>query len=142
MPKSNGSNRNNLGQFVKGNTASVGKGRPKGSTSIADILRRIGDEAGTPDGTMTKNEVVWRKVYQYAVEGKAWAVQFIADRTEGKALERISVEDFKTPWEIMNEVIEQGERKDDDEELVDSDMDSDGSRDTGGADTTSASGDD
>ena len=31
MPIENGENRNKKGQFVAGNTASVGKGRPKGS---------------------------------------------------------------------------------------------------------------
>ena len=86
MPKpiKNGSNRNNKGQFVAGNTASVGKGRPKGVQSIPDILKKISDEEGTMDG-LSKLEVVMRKVFQYAVEGKPWAVQFIADRTEGKA---------------------------------------------------------
>ena len=88
MPIENGGNRNNKGQFVAGNTASVGKGRPKGSQSIPDILRKIGEEEGTVDG-VDKLEVVMRKVFQYAVEGKPWAVQFIADRTEGKAKEFI-----------------------------------------------------
>ena len=102
MPKpiENGDNRNNKGQFVAGNTASVGKGRPKGSQSIPDILRKIGDEEGTTDGK-SKLDVVMYKVFQYALEGKSWAVQFIADRTEGKALER--VEQHVTKDEIIIE---------------------------------------
>ena len=114
------------------------KGRPKGSTSIADILRRIGKEPGTLDG-MDKAEVVWRKVYQFAIEGKAWAVEFIANRTEGKAVERIALEAKQTPWEIMNDVIKQGEKGDSNEEATDSNMDT-GS--TGGTAPADTSGDD
>ena len=100
MPIENGVNRDNTGKFVDGNTASVGKGRPKGSLSIPDILRKIGDEEGITDGK-SKLDVVLYKVFQYALEGKSWAVQFIADRTEGKALER--VEQHVTKDEIIIE---------------------------------------
>tara|TARA_R100001163_G_C4905624_1_gene92215 strand:+ start:212 stop:514 length:303 start_codon:yes stop_codon:yes gene_type:complete len=100
MPIENGDNRNNKGQFVAGNTASVGKGRPKGSQSIPDILRKIGEEEGSTNG-LTKLDVVMHRVFQYALEGKSWAVQFIADRTEGKALER--VEQHITKDEIIIE---------------------------------------
>ena len=61
-------------------------GRPKGMRSIPDILKKIGDEEGTLDGK-SKLDVIMYKVFQYALEGKPWAVQFIADRTEGKAKE-------------------------------------------------------
>ena len=44
---------------------------------------------------MDKLEVVMRKVFNYALEGKSWAVQFIAERLEGKAKEHIVMEDFK-----------------------------------------------
>ena len=64
------------------------KGRPKNKQSIPDILRRIGQEEGTADGK-TKLETVMALVYKYASEGRSWAVQFIADRTEGKAVDRI-----------------------------------------------------
>ena len=63
-------------------------GRPKGIQSIPDILRKIGDEEGTADGK-SKLDVIMNKVFQFALEGKPWAVQFIADRTEGKAKEFI-----------------------------------------------------
>ena len=92
-PKEIGSNRNEKGQFVKGNTASVGKGRPQGSRSIPDILRKIAEEEGTNDGT-TKIEVVLRQVFKYALEGKSWAVEFIANRTEGKPHQTIGVKDI------------------------------------------------
>ena len=61
-------------------------GRPKGTRSIPDILKKIGDEEGTLDGK-SKLDVIMYKVFQFALEGKPWAVQFIADRTEGKAKE-------------------------------------------------------
>ena len=101
MPKpiENGSNRNNKGQFVSGNTSSKGKGRPKGVQSIPDILRKIGEEDGTLDGK-SKLDVIMYKVYQFALEGKPWAVQFIADRTEGKALERIETT-YKEPIRLI-----------------------------------------
>ena len=92
MPIENGLNRDNKGQFVSGNTASIGHGRPIGKQSIPDILRHIGDEEGTTDGIHTKLDVVLRKVFDYALDGKHWAVQFIADRTEGRPLQAISVE--------------------------------------------------
>ena len=87
MPDVTGDNREANGQFkpgVSGNPI----GRPKGSQSIPDILRKIGDEEGTTDGK-SKLDVVLYKVFQYALEGKSWAVQFIADRTEGKAREYV-----------------------------------------------------
>ena len=100
VPIENGSNRNDKGQFVVGNTASVGNGRPKGIQSIPDILRKIGDEDGTVDGK-SKLDVIMYMVFSYALEGKPWAVQFIADRTEGRALER--VEQHVTKDEIIIE---------------------------------------
>lgn len=67
-------------------------GRPRGVQSIPDILRKIGSEDGTSDGTHSKLDVVLRKVFEYALEGKSWAVEFIASRTEGKAIERVRQE--------------------------------------------------
>ena len=100
-PNKNGENRNKKGQFVAGNTASVGKGRPKKVQSIPDILRKIGDDQGTKDGEHTKLEVVLSKVFDYALQGKSWAVQFIADRTEGKAVETIRTQEVE-PIKILD----------------------------------------
>ena len=81
--------RDNKGQFIKGNSyAGKSPGRPKGIQQIPDILRKIGEEEGTQDGK-SKLDVIMYKVYQFALEGKPWAVQFIADRTEGKPKEFI-----------------------------------------------------
>ena len=87
MPDVTGDNREANGQFKPGVSGNP-NGRPKGSQSIPDILRKIGDEEGTTDGK-SKLDVVLYKVFQYALEGKSWAVQFIADRTEGKAREYV-----------------------------------------------------
>ena len=76
-------------------------GRPKGTRSIPDILKKIGDEEGTLDGK-SKLDVIMYKVFQYALEGKPWAVQFIADRTEGKAKEFREVTNKSEPIKIMS----------------------------------------
>ena len=86
MPDVSGKNRKANGQFKPGVSGNP-SGRPKGVQSIPDILRKIGDEEGTKSGDLTKLQYVMRKVFDFAVEGKPWAVQFIADRTEGKAKE-------------------------------------------------------
>lgn len=106
MPIENGENRDREGKFVAGNTASVGKGRPKGGQSIPDLLKRIGEE-GIPielqqkvklafDDVDTKDmtfmEAVMRTTMMYAISGKPWAVQFIADRLEGRPLQAMSIE--------------------------------------------------
>ena len=59
-------------QFKKGQSGNP-NGRPKGTRSIPDMLLKIGAEEGTKDGQ-----------FEYALEGKSWAVEFLADRTEGK----------------------------------------------------------
>ena len=76
-------------------------GKPKGIQQIPDILRKIGEEEGTQDGK-TKLDVIMYKVYQYALEGKPWAVQFIADRTEGKALDRIEATINQEPIKVFD----------------------------------------
>jgi hypothetical protein len=75
-------------------------GRPPKVKSIPDILRKIGEEEGTLDGK-SKLDVIMYKVFQYALEGKPWAVQFIADRTEGKAKEIREVTNKNEPIKII-----------------------------------------
>ena len=86
--------------FKKGQSGNP-NGRPPKVKSIPDILRRIGDEEGTLDGK-TKLDVIMYKVFQYALEGKHWAVQFIADRTEGKPKESREITHKNEPIQIMN----------------------------------------
>ena len=99
--KSNGKMLGGItGKGFKPGVSGNPKGRPKGVQSIPDILKKISDEEGTMDG-LSKLEVVMRKVFQYAEEGKPWAVQFIADRTEGKALERIDQTTRLEPFKLI-----------------------------------------
>ena len=77
-------------QFKKGQSGNP-NGRPKGSRSIPDMLLKIGSEQGTKNGQYSKLEVVLRRVFEYALEGKSWAVEFIADRTEGKVRQELQV---------------------------------------------------
>jgi hypothetical protein len=77
-------------QFKKGQSGNP-NGRPKGKTSIPDMLLRIGAEDGTKDGQYSKLEVVLRRVFEFALEGKSWAVEFIAERTEGKVRQELQV---------------------------------------------------
>jgi len=50
----------------------------------------------------TKLDVIMYKVFQFALEGKPWAVQFIADRTEGKAKEFKEITHNNQPIKIMS----------------------------------------
>jgi len=99
-PNENGDNRdrNTKGQFVKSNSSSLGKGRPKNTKSIPDLLRKIGNEKTRND--ITKLEIILRKVYREARKGKSWAINFIADRTEGKPKETIEQIDTDQIQEI------------------------------------------
>jgi hypothetical protein len=96
-PDKTGAQRNKRGRFVKGHAPTPGGGRPKEAFSIKDVLRHIGNEPGTTKKDMTKIEVVCRQVYIYAMKGKSWAVQFIADRLEGRPKQSVEIEDKRGP---------------------------------------------
>jgi len=95
-PVTSGDNRNADGTFKSGMSGNQ-KGRPKGIQQIPDLLRKIGEEDGSVAG-YTKLEVVLRRVFQFALEGKSWAVEFIAERTEGRVRQELQVD-------MMPEVI-------------------------------------
>ena len=61
-------------------------GRPKKSHAISDILNEL---LQTKVGEKTRREIILEQVVKMAVGGDWAAIHFIADRTEGKALERI-----------------------------------------------------
>jgi hypothetical protein len=63
-------------------------GRPKKELSISGVLHRILAEKDSSDGP-TKMEQILRKVQEMAAEGDMAAIHFLADRTEGKALQAI-----------------------------------------------------
>ena len=103
MPKADKQQSNSkvVGKPFKKGQSGNPKGRPPKVKCIPDILRKIGEEEGTQDGK-TKLDVIMYKVYQYALEGKPWAVQFIADRTEGKALDRIEATINQEPIKVFD----------------------------------------
>lgn len=81
---------------------------PKAGIRIPDLLRRFG-EWQCPDQLLDKMaalfprakrdkltvaEAVYLRVYVEALQGESWAVQFIADRTDGKVTDKVEVNDI------------------------------------------------
>lgn len=103
MPFEKGNTEGN--KFIKGQSGNP-DGRPKDKQSIADMLKRIGEEDVSTKihgnvkklfgqvemGDLTMMEAVMRMTMMYAIQGKPWAVQFIADRLEGKPKQTIDIE--------------------------------------------------
>ena len=90
-------------QFKLGNPG--GPGRPRKAICIPDILREIGEEpSGIKD--MTKLQAVMHKVYSEAIKGNSWAVNYISDRTEGRAVETVRTisEEFRDDTDDDHEV--------------------------------------
>ena len=79
-------------QFQPGKSGNP-KGRPPRGHAIADILNMIADEMVLiEDGEITKRELILRVVLDKALEGEQWAVNFYADRTEGKAIQSVDLD--------------------------------------------------
>jgi len=105
--------------FQKGKSGNP-SGRPPKARCIPDILEKLSNEgiANDPlipaklkkqfldDGRRdaTKLETLLRLVYLYALQGKPWAVQFLADRTEGKPRQPIDVNDDRVT-DITVEIV-------------------------------------
>ncbi len=95
--------RNNNGTFKQGVSGNP-KGRPKGAGSIPDLLRKITNEPVPkelqkrikkvyPEIDLTDInllEGILRTTIMYAIQGKPWAIDFVANRLEGKATEVIA----------------------------------------------------
>lgn len=81
-----------MGKFKKGQSGNP-KGRPKGSTSIASLIKKIGSEEISQGNPYDKLEFIMRKVFDFAVQGESWAVHFIADRLEGKPKQVVGIQD-------------------------------------------------
>ena len=77
-------NTDNLIPFKKGQSGNP-KGSPKKGCTIAEILRAKG-EAQTEDGK-TRLENLLETVWTMAENKDKWAIDYIADRTEGKPLQ-------------------------------------------------------
>ncbi len=77
------SGRNPNGTFAKGNSG--GPGRKRKRYRIEHLLEKVGQEkVMIGEEEVTKLEALLRAVYGYALKGNSWAVQFVADRTEGR----------------------------------------------------------
>ena len=89
-------------RWVKGVSANP-LGRPKKVKCIPDILRKIGDMIAPEDiqdkmrlrfhskDKLTMQQAVLMLTYDLAAHGTEWAVEFIAERTEGKAVQAFDI---------------------------------------------------
>ena len=83
-----------MGKFKKGESGNP-SGRPKGTTTLAGLVRKIGSEDISKGSPYDKLEFIVRKVFDYAVQGESWAVHFIADRLEGKPKQIVGLQEVK-----------------------------------------------
>lgn len=126
--------------FIKGQMPPIGRpwkkgqtGNPKGTNKKARLISSILDDIsveelindpmipqsirgkiGKIDPNITKQEALYRLVYAFAMAGQAWAVEFIADRTEGKPKERIDLFNHDVEIDIEGEVSPEDADKVDD----------------------------
>lgn len=68
------------------------RGRPPKELAIAPMLRDIAGETD-PGTKRTRLEELLRKVFENALAGQSWAVNFIAERLEGRVQDRVAIED-------------------------------------------------
>lgn len=98
-------NNGNLQSFEKGQSGNP-NGRPKGSRNVSTVLARMLDEIA-PDIVIEKSYLrqiaknirkptyadaaAARLLHEAVVEGEAWALREMLDRTEGKAKQSIEI---------------------------------------------------
>jgi len=99
-------NRRSNGQFAKGNSLGVqfkpgNNANPNGRRgALADIINQVFEEQDV-DGKTNKERMI-RKVYKMALNGSLGAVNYLSDRTEGKAKEIREVTNKNEPIKIMS----------------------------------------
>ena len=99
-------NRRSNGQFAKGNSLGVqfkpgNNANPNGRRgALADIINQVFEEQDV-DGKTNKDRMI-RKVYKMALNGSLGAVNYLSDRTEGKAKEIREVTNKNEPIKIMS----------------------------------------
>ena len=89
-------------RFKPGNK--FGKGRPKKEFCIPDILSKLANEpsAFDPEGKKTRLERICEKALSQAEGGDKYARDWISDRMEGKAVERVVKQKVKDELIILN----------------------------------------
>ncbi len=100
-------NRKPNGQFKKGASGNPStqfkannNANPNGRRgALADIINKVFEE-GDVEGRTNKERMV-RKVYKMAMNGSLGAVNYLSDRTEGKAKEIREVTHKNEPIKIM-----------------------------------------
>lgn len=83
-------NTKNLGEYAK----TGGPGRPLKKNSIDNAIQEELDKAHavTADGsTLTKRDMIAKKAVERALEGDMKAMIYVAERTEGKPMQKIQV---------------------------------------------------
>lgn len=106
MPDDTGTNRDDKGRFKSGQSGNP-NGRPKNAKSIPDFMRKIANEENG-DG-YTKLECIIRRVFDEALNGTRWAVEFIANRIEGRPFQAIYEPTKELPSGFIMKCYETGE---------------------------------
>jgi len=88
--------RTKKGTFKPGNPG--GPGRPKKELSIPRILREIGKEEiqlNETGETTERLEYLCRKVWDMALSGNRWAIDYISNRTEGTPVQTVRTQELE-----------------------------------------------
>ena len=104
MTKKQTANKQSNGQFAKGNK--LGNRWKKGESGNPNGRRNaytdlIKDYSFTKINEKERREVVISKLFQLAERGDLKAIQFIVERLEGKALERMETTNKSEPIQVM-----------------------------------------
>ncbi|MDC0917975.1 DUF5681 domain-containing protein [Candidatus Marinimicrobia bacterium] len=100
------SKEKNLKPFEKGVSGNPG-GRPKWK-QVTEIMKT--------ETNQEKLAVIVDKVFDLALEGNMRAIEFIADRLEGKVAQRVEVTTNDEPIRVFN--MDDWEEKEDDDNMV------------------------
>ncbi len=95
----------------------------KSDKLVTDALRvAIMREAKDADGKPTKRLLLMAdKVARQAAEGERWAVEFVTDRLEGKALQAVSVDVGVSLLSVLDELERRADMRVIEGEVVDND---------------------
>ena len=79
------------GRWTKGQSGNP-KGRPKKEVCITELIRTFGKTFYNEEERITYYKQMTKKLWEKAAEGDMAAINFIAERTEGKAKQQIDIE--------------------------------------------------